>query len=162
MKTVLYMAMSADGFIAGVDDQTPWSDDEWKAFSEFVKTCDIVLLGRRTYEIMRNDGDFLDGVEYVVVSDNATLNTGSLRKLSIKSPTDMPEVDKVGIIGGGDLNGRLAKLGVIDEMILDIEPIILGAGHSLFGSHKLQLSLGLIESRRIGSATIQNHYKVLR
>jgi dihydrofolate reductase len=52
-KTVLYMAISADGFIAGPDDETPWSEEEWESFKAFVKTCDAVLIGRRTYEIMR-------------------------------------------------------------------------------------------------------------
>jgi len=40
MKTILYVALSADGFIAGLNDETPWSDEEWAAFQEFVKTCD--------------------------------------------------------------------------------------------------------------------------
>jgi riboflavin biosynthesis pyrimidine reductase len=57
-------------------------------------------------------------------------------------------------------NSSLAKLGVIDEIILDVEPITLGSGKRLFGSHDIQLSLELLRSQKIGNGTIQNHYKV--
>jgi len=161
MKTTLYMAISADGFIAGTNDQTPWSDAEWEAFQEFVKTCDIVLLGRRTYEIMQESGDFVEGPECIVVTNDQSLKTGNFRKISIKTKDDLPQVERLAVIGGGELNGSLAKLGVIDEIILDVEPITLGNGKRLFGSHDVQLKMELISSKRIGTSTIQNQYKVV-
>jgi dihydrofolate reductase len=82
MKTILYMAISADGFIAGANDETPWSEEEWAAFQEFVKSCDIVLLGRRTYEIMSKQGEFVDGPDYFVVTSDASADTGNFRKLT--------------------------------------------------------------------------------
>lgn len=160
MTTTLYMAISADGFIASQNDETPWSNEEWAAFQEFIKSCDIVLLGRRTYEIMAKQEEFIDGPEYIVVTDNESVSTGGLRKISIKEKADLPRVEKLGIIGGGELNGSLAKLNVIDEIILDIEPIVLGDGKRLFGSHNVALNLTLLGSQKIGLATIQNHYKV--
>jgi len=162
MKIILYMAISADGFIADPHDETPWSDEEWAAFQEFVKTCDIVLLGRRTYEIMPKQGDFVPDPEYIVVTNDPSLDTGKFRKLSIKSKSDLPQAERLGIIGGGELNGSLAKLGVIDEVILDVEPVTLGSGKRLFGDHDVQLTLELIESRKIGRSTIQNHYAVVK
>lgn len=162
MKTTLYMAISADGYIAGPDGETPWSDAEWEAFQAFVKTCDVVLLGRKTYEIMQKDGDFVEGPEYIVVTNNPNLDTGTFRKISVKTKDDLPQVQRLGMIGGGDLIGRLAKLGVIDEVILDIEPITLGSGIRLFGDNDVQLKLELTESRRIGEGTVQNHYTVAK
>jgi dihydrofolate reductase len=160
MKTILYMAISADGFIAGPHDETPWSDESWASFQDFVKTCDIVLLGRRTYEIMNKQNEFVDGPEYIIVTNDDSTDTGSLRKLSIKTKADLPQVEKLGVIGGGELNGSLAKLDVIDEIVLDVEPITLGNGKRLFGSHDVQITLELIDSRKVGRSTIQNHYKV--
>ncbi len=160
-KIILYMAISADGFIASPNDETPWSDEEWEAFQGFVKTCDVVLLGRRTYEIMAKDGDFVDGPEYVVVTNNANGDTGDFRKISIKTKDDLPQVERLAAIGGGELNGSLAKLGVIDEIILDVEPITLGSGKRLFGSHDVQLKMELISSKKIGTSTIQNQYMVV-
>lgn len=161
-NVILYMAISVDGFVAGPNDETPWSDQEWVAFQDFVKTCDICLLGRRTYEVMRDSGEFVAGPKYIVVTDNTAFDTGQYEKLSIKAATDMPTAQKVGVIGGGDLNGRLAQLGVLDEIILDIEPITLGAGKRLFGNREAKLNLKLLSTRQIGGNTIQNHYKVER
>ena len=161
-KVVLYNAISADGFIAGPSDETPWSDEEWVAFQEFVRSCDVVLLGRRTYSIMRDGGEFVEDGHYLVVTNDPTTDTGSYAKISIKSAADLPELEKIGLIGGGELNGSIAELGVIDEVILDVEPITFGKGKSLFGSHEIHLNLKLLASRQIGPATLQNHYGVIK
>ena len=160
-KVILYMAISSDGYIAGPNDETPWSDAEWKAFREFVKSCDCVLLGSRTYEIMRKNNEFIDGPQYLVVTSNESLDTGDFQKITIKAAGDMPKVGKVGVIGGGELNGRLADLGIFDEVILDVEPIELHSGKKLFGNHQ-PLNMKLIsESVLSNGVTIQKHYQVI-
>ncbi len=164
-KTVLFMAVSADGFIASVDDEASWvSDASWQSYQDFVASCDIILVGRKTFELMPKD-EFVTGPEYMVVTDDpVSAETGSFPTISIKSKDDMPHLtgnDKIGIIGGGELNGRLAKLGVIDEMILDIEPVELGVGVRLFGKHEVPLKLKLIESKRLDEHTIERHYAIL-
>lgn len=156
----LYAAISADGFIAGSHDETPWSNDAWAAFTDFLNTCDVVLLGRRTYEIMTAEDEFVDGPEYIVATRDSQLDTGNLRKIAISSGEDIPKVNKVGVIGGGDFNGSLAKQSLLDEVILDIEPIILGDGKRLFGSYDGQINLELISSRKLGTGTVQNHYRI--
>jgi len=162
MANILYMAISKDGFIAGTGDETPWSDAEWEAFETFIKGCDAVLLGRRTYEVMRDTDEFVKGVRYIVATGNSDLNTGDMEKVSIETAADMPRVRRLAIIGGGELNGRLATLGVIDEMILDIEPISLYEGIRLFGDYDVPLKLQLKGSRKIGKGTIQRHYVVMK
>lgn len=161
-KVVLYMAVSVDGFIAGANNETPWSDAEWEAYREFIKSCDVCLIGSRTYEVMLSSNEFVEDAIYLVVTQDDNLDTGDFEKVSIRSADDMPKFNKIGVVGGGDLNGCLAELGVIDEIILDVEPVILGQGIPLFGNHKPDLQLKLIGSKRIGESTIQNHYEVLK
>lgn len=156
------MAISRDGFIAGPDDETPWSSAELQSFQAFIKSCDAVILGRRTYELMKAESDLVTGPRYIVATDNESLKTDKLEKLAIESAEDLPQVDRLGIIGGGELNGRLAMLGVIDEIILDIEPIDLHEGVKLFGTYDIPLKLELLESNLIGEATVQRHYKVVK
>ena len=161
-KVVLYMAVSIDGFIAGSNNETPWSDAEWEAYREFVKSCDVCLIGSRTYEVMKASDEFVDDVRYLVVTHNSSIDTGDFEKLSIKSANDMPKANRIGVIGGGELNGSLAALGVIDEIILDVEPVTLGQGKQLFGSRNPKLKLKLLSSKQLGYSTLQNHYEVLR
>jgi dihydrofolate reductase len=155
------MAISSDGFIAGLNDETPWSDEENKSFQTFVSSCDAILVGRRTYELMRDQDELSPDAYYVVVTGDKKFDSGKAQKVSIRSRADIPEVDIIGVIGGGELNGRLLRLDLIDEIILDIEPVKLGAGIRLFGKYDIPLKLKLIGSQPIGQYTIQRHYEVI-
>src|SRR5579863_8747483 len=123
VAVILYMAISVDGYIAGQNEETPWSDEEWVAFQSFVETCEVCLLGRRTYEIMRDSEELIRGVRYIVVTRDREFDSGSYEKMSLEPGDHLPGVGRIGIIGGGDLNGTLAEFGLIDEIILDIESI---------------------------------------
>lgn len=162
MSNILYMAISQDGFIADSNDETPWSDAAWESFKDFVISCDVILLGRRTFQIMQENDEFVVGPRYIVVTNSKDLLTGDLTKINISSKEDVPKAKKLGIIGGGELNGQLAKLNVINEIILDIEPIKLKTGIRLFGKYDIPLKLKLFDSKQIGDATVQRHYKVIK
>ena len=154
------MTVSKDGFIADKNDETPWSDASWEAFQAFVLSCDIILLGRRTFEIMQRDDEFIAGPVYIVATRQEDFDAGDYKTVNITSAAMMPQADKVGIIGGGDLNGQLANLGVIDEMYLDIEPIELHEGIRLFGTREPELKLEPLDSKELGEGTVQRHYAV--
>jgi len=160
-KVVLYMAISVDGYIAGENDDVDWvSEDSWQSYLEFVRSCDSVVVGKKTFAMMPKD-EFISDTNYFVATNDSTVNTSDYEKISIKSKQDLPNGEKIGIIGGGTLNGSLAILALIDEVILDVEPIMLGSGKKLFGEQTPNFKLELLGSKRIGSGTIQNHYKVL-
>lgn len=111
---------------------------------------------------MRDGGEFVDGSRYIVVTNDAKVDTGNFEKLSIKFAGDLPNVERVGLIGGGELNGSMAEMGLVDEIILDVEATTLGGGKQLFGAKKIQLNLELLSSKQIGPKTVQNHYKVVK
>jgi dihydrofolate reductase len=159
MANTLYMTVSRDGFIAGPNDETPWSKESWQEFKKFVRSCDAVLLGKKTFKIMQAASEFVAGPEYFVATTDASLNTGEMRKVLITSAADIPMVAKLGIIGGGDLNGRLAKLNVINEVVLDEQAVDLHAGTRLFGTHSVNLSLQLLDERQISEINTWRHYR---
>ncbi len=158
MKVVLYAAVSVDGFIARLDDSTPWSDEEWLEFEKFVKSCDACIMGRRTHEIMRQDG-LVEGPDYYVLTEDEDYDAGSCKKLSAKSAEDLPRVEKLGVIGGAETFGFFLSNNLVDEVILDIESIVLGAGKPLGGSHHLEVELELMSSRQVSERLIQCHYQ---
>jgi len=54
-KTILYIACSLDGFIAGPNDNLDFlnavhTEGEDYGYGEFIKTIDTVIMGRRTYD----------------------------------------------------------------------------------------------------------------
>lgn len=155
------MAISRDGFIAGEHDETPWSHEEWAEFQNFVKSCDVCIMGRRTYELMKSDG-FVAGPRYIVATTKKDYDCGKFEARNIRQPRDVPKEKTVGIIGGGDLNGSLAQLGLIDEIILDVEDIELKNGKRLLGNNAVALHLEIISSRKITDSLRQERYKVAR
>lgn len=54
------------------------------------------------------------------------------------------------------------KEGLVDEIYLDIEPIVLGKGIQLFEDADFESKLELLETRKFSNNEIQLHYKVLK
>ncbi|PIP24236.1 MAG: deaminase, partial [Candidatus Nealsonbacteria bacterium CG23_combo_of_CG06-09_8_20_14_all_37_18] len=50
----------------------------------------------------------------------------------------------------------------IDEIFIDIEPIILGKGIPLFRDKDFKRNLKLVGQKKISESEIQLHYKVLK
>lgn len=160
MNIVMYMAISADGYIAGSNNETPWSDEEWQAFNEFQKSCDAILIGRKTYEIMQKHDELLSECNYYVATTQRLSGLpDNVKTIELQSKGNIPEVNKLGVTGGTSLNTYMMKLGVVNELILDVESVLLGEGKRLF-SEPIKLSLRLFGQRKIGPTTLQIKYRV--
>ncbi|MEW5816187.1 MAG: dihydrofolate reductase family protein [Spirochaetota bacterium] len=62
------------------------------------------------------------------------------------------------LMGGGELVESFLKERSIDEIILTIHPVILGAGIPLFRGEHQQTDLKLINCRSYESGIVQVHY----
>lgn len=157
-KVIAYIAVSEDGFIAGDNDDVDWvGEASWNSYSEFVKTCDKILVGKNTFDLMTSE-EFEDDTDYLVITRQTKLNAGKYKTLSIHSKDDLPKGNKIGVIGGANLINELLKLKAIDEIIIDNEAIKLGKGIKLFDDEP---KLELLSTNKIGPKTIQKHYKVI-
>jgi len=56
----------------------------------------------------------------------------------------------VWLTGGGDLVGTFADHGLLDEVILGVAPVTLGAGAPLLPRRLLSARLNLIDVERVG------------
>ncbi len=167
MKVILYMATTANGMIARANDDTDWvSPNEWKQYSQIIKKAGNVIIGRRTYEVMRRNNEFkrLGDVKVVVVSKTLKASKG----ITIaKSPREaitflqMRGFTKIMVCGGSQLNSSFLKDKLIDEIYLDVEPIFLGRGILLFANANVEAKLKLVGVKRAAQG-IQLQYKVKR
>src|ERR1044072_5229564 len=94
-KVVLYIAMSIDGYIAKPNDDLSFlsvvqKDGEDYGYSEFIKTVDTVILGRKTYDwVMKQVPEFqhADKLTYVITRTakpgigKTNFYTGNLKNL---------------------------------------------------------------------------------
>lgn len=168
MKTILYMAVTINGFVAGENDDTSWvSGEDWESFINVANGVGNVIIGRRTYEVMsmRGEIDNFKGLAVVVVT-NKDLGESSKFSFTAKSPKDALEklqgmgFEKALVAGGGSLNTSFLEEKLIDEIYLDIEPRVLGRGIPLFKPSDINQKLKLLEVNKLSENTVQLHYEV--
>lgn len=114
MNVILYMATTANGMIARENDETDFvSGTEWDSFRSMAKRTGNLVMGRRTYNIMVEDGDFeaIETDTVVIVSDRQ-VETENSDHLVASSPQDAIELleergfEEVMVAGGGRTGGR--------------------------------------------------------
>ena len=179
-KVTLGLANSLDNYIArkdGGSDWLRWSKEVAEISAAFMKTIDAILIGRKTYEVMLNYGEtsYPGGKNYVfsrskkgrtalaralarkpdqnveIVNEDATAFVGKLRKRKGKG---------IVVFGGGELAKSLFEAALIDEIVLNIQPVLLGSGIPLFHEMKKQINLDLIDSRRLKTGGLIVSYRV--
>ena len=167
MKKVMYMAMSVNGFIADTEGNTPWSDEEWNSFNQAVKETGNLVIGRKTYELMKDDdtlNKFKDQLVVVVTSKVLPKNEANVS--FVASPAEVMNLlekkkYKTALLAGGTvLNSSMLNGGFIDELYLDVEPKLFSGGINLFSNDIVDLDLELMGSKKIGKNTVQLYYKV--
>ena len=162
------MAITANGLIAREDDATDWvSPTEWKNYGGTIKKAGNMIIGRRTYEIMCRNKEFdkLGKIKVVVVSQKLKTNE---KMTVVKSPPEaisflrQEGFSQALVCGGGKLNSSFMKEKLIDEIYLDIEPILLGKGIKLFADADFEAKLDLMKVKKLSKDEVQLQYKVKR
>jgi len=170
VQVIMYMAITANGFIAKQNDDTSWvTSVEWDSFRSMIKRTGNMIIGRRTYGIMREGDEFvgLEGIKAVVVTSKATKsdNTNITFATDPKQALEILQEQKFKqalVCGGGTLNGVFMKAKLVDEIYLDIEPTLFGKGNPLFGNADFEAKLELLDIKKLSDSEIQVHYKVKR
>lgn len=168
MKVVLYMAATANGLIAATNDNTDWiSQAEWDAYSLFVRESGCLVVGRRTYELLTRQAGFaeLSDVELVVVSRSSPELVSPRHRIA-RSPEEalgmLAGYERVAVAGGSILNASFIQANLVDELWLDIEPVLLGRGMPLFAASDFSCDLRLLEVRHITPQELQLRYEVVK
>ena len=163
------MAISANGIIAtktGSEDFL--SHDNWLQFVRLARKVGCFMWGRKTYEaVIKWEGDYLSDLKSVkkviISSSELKLKKGFTLAHSPEEALKMlaDEGFKEAIITGGSItNSYFAKKGLIDEIILDVNPSIIGEGIPVFAPEDFVLKLDLLNVERVGNGVVEFRYKV--
>lgn len=166
MANTLYLCVSLDGLIATSNRESEWPESVWPTWCGFCTSADNLIVGRVTYsELTQTDvSDILYPKHKIVISSQELDLADSWLKFS--SPREAVDylkscdVDNI-IVGGGQkiaLAFILEKL--IDEIILDVQPVLFGSGTPLLGELEEVIDLELITSKILGHDAIRTHYKI--
>ena len=171
MKTILYIGISANGYIAKEDGNSEWTSDEnLKGFYEQSKKAGNIIMGKNTCLVASQYGyfPFPDSLNIIVSNQKIENKWGDDVIVTNDSPNEILSMLKqkgfttAFLAGGGQLNTSFAKEGLIDEIYLDVEPMILGQGIKIFADADFEFLLELIDFKKLNPNTIQLHYRVIK
>ena len=171
MRTVTYgAACSLDGFITGPNDSIDWlhfSPDVMRFMKQYWATVDTVVMGRKTWEFAAKQGGSGgpgSAATYVFSRTLPELPPGInlVRSDAGDFVRQLKERPGRGIcvLGGGELAGALFQAGVIDEVGINVHPVLLGSGVPLFRDAGRRVVLTLLESRVIDGGCVLSTYRV--
>jgi len=173
MNNIVYIACSLDGFIARSDGSLDWlmnipnSDNSDYGFSDFLKSIDAIIMGRKTFETVKKFESWPYSQPVFVLSNSMrTMESKYEDKASIVNGSISDIVDKLRqsnlnnlYIDGGQTIQSFLRRDMIDEMIITTVPIILGNGIALFGNIGRELNFEIINCEQINNTLIQARYK---
>lgn len=173
MRKVTYgAACSLDGFIAGPSGEIDWlhfSGDVQAVMADYWSRIDVVLMGRKTWEVAnamgQGGGGSMQGMTAYVFSRTLTHLPPSGGRLIREDAGEFvrelkaEEGKEICVLGGGELACSLLAAGVVDEVRLNIHPVLLGRGIPLFRDAG-RIALTLLENRTIEGGCILASYGV--
>ena len=174
-KAIFGGANSLDNFIARKDDAVDWlrfTKEVGQIMADYWKTIDTVVMGRRTYEVAMKSGGGGGGGGYPGVTTyvfSRTLKASEapegvniiaedaaafVRKLKKEKGKD------ICVMGGGVLARSLFEADLIDEIGINVHPVLLGSGIPLFHEMTKQVNLKLINCQELKNGCVVLTYKV--
>jgi dihydrofolate reductase len=172
----VFIACSLDGFIAGSDGDLSWlpqpSGDDRDDFGweEFIGSIGCLLMGRATYDAIASmEIPWPHSARHTLVATTRPLRdapsgvapaAGAIDELI--AIADERAGSKDVYIDGGNLIRQALEESLIDEIVITLCPIVLGAGIPLFAGAGRRQELQLRESRDLPGGMVQLTYVPLR
>lgn len=171
-KVIVYISCTLDGYISKPNNNLNFLDKmqvegEDYGYSEFNNSVDTIIIGRKTYQWVIDQGyeyPHSDKDVYVITRqnkanhDNIKYYNGDLTTLvnELKSKPGK----NIYCDGGAEIVNLLYNKGLLDEMIISVIPVIIGEGTKLFNSGIKEKELKLVESKKYKSGLVQLHYSI--
>jgi dihydrofolate reductase len=172
-KVIVHIATSADGFIASRDGDLEWltSRPAPKGFygiNDFMKSVDIKIIGRKTYEASLRLGAKFDSKDRHIVFSRQSPPTNTPSGVQFQNDAIGPFVSRlreqpgknIWLMGGGELIASFLDEQGIDEFVISVVPVFIGDGIPLIARCHRHVPLELHSLNRFEDGVVQLHYRV--
>lgn len=172
MHITLAAVVSADGKLTKGDDPHvhSWtSSEDAEHFMGLIHKAKLIVMGRNTYEAVRPEPQ-PERLRVVLTSTpqrfQADTVPGSL-EFSNESPQslvkrlEMQGHREMLLVSGGKLSVAFLRAGLVNELLLTVEPVLFGAGTELLGGIFCEAQLQLRAVKQLNQrGTLLLHYHV--
>jgi dihydrofolate reductase len=173
MKLSVFCGVSVDGFLARTDDTFDFllaGEQEPRGFHEFLASVDVVVMGRRTFEVVQQLGHLeLYGGKPTMVLSGRPLNLSSGNGAKVEKMSGEPaeivnqlesRAFKHAYVDGGITIQRFLAAGLVDRMVITRVPVLIGAGIPLFGPVPRDINLRHVATRSYPGGLVQSEYEI--
>jgi dihydrofolate reductase len=174
MDVSVFCGVSVDGFLARPNDGLDFLDSggpEPHGFEEFLASVDVLVMGRRTFEVVQSIGDFsLYGERKIIVLSNRALPLNPGKDVQLEQMAGPPaEIVKQlrwrglqhAYIDGGITIRQFLAAGLIDRLIISRVPVLIGSGVPLFGALPADIPLLHITTTSYPGGLVQSEYRIV-
>jgi dihydrofolate reductase len=185
VRTQYYTATSIDGFIADADNSLEWlfqvgsAEEEGMKdeYPQFMSEVGAMAMGSTTYEWIAAHTGFLDDPtkwEYTIPTwvfssrelprpegPDIRFVRGDVRPVHAEMAAAAAGRN-IWLVGGGELVGQFYDHGLLDEVIVGVAPVFLGAGAPLLPRRITSPTLKLTDVTRYGETFVTLRYAVSR
>lgn len=173
MTNIVYIATSLDGYIARKDGNIDWlmeipnPEQSDYGFSEFMDRVDGILMGRNTYETVKEFRPWPYEKPVFVLSTSLKELTSELKSRvrliegelhAVLDTLHSKGVKNLYIDGGLTIQSFL-KEDLVDELIITRIPILLGSGIALFGEMDRELKFDLVNTEILNKDLVKSTYR---
>ncbi|GAA1906869.1 dihydrofolate reductase family protein [Arthrobacter gandavensis] len=171
-QVVMYGSVSVDGYIAdehdqpgtlfewlssgdvplGTDGQLMVSQPSFDYTTAYWDRIGVTIAGRRVFDLTDGwDGTPPSGVDHMVVVTHRPPPEGWNPRGSFFFVGGVEEAvakakelagDRIVEVAAGDVGGQVLAAGLVDEVRMDVAPVVLGSGRPFFGAVDVPRSLG--------------------
>lgn len=177
-RIIVYIATSADGFIARRDGAVDWLDRPSikgnYGMGEFYNSIDTILWGRKTYDMVLRfkeegkDSPDISGIKNYAFSRRPPKKVAPGFEF-VKEPIaefaqrvrSLAGKD-IWMMGGGGIIASFLDEGEIDEFIIHVIPTFIGEGIPLIAARHRTVPLKLVSCRKFSDGVVRLHYEVVR
>jgi dihydrofolate reductase len=176
-RLIMWNMVTLDGFFEGTTSWDigwhTWGEDLEQLSLEQLRSADMLLFGRATYQRMANFWPTATGEVAELMNDSPkvvfsrSLESADWRNTRLVKTAAEDEVARLKqasgkdllIFGSADLSSSLMRAGLIDEYRLGLNPIVLGGGKPLFKPMADKVPMKLLEARAMPSGCVIVRYE---
>jgi dihydrofolate reductase len=172
-KVIVHIAVSVDGYIARSDGALEWltsrpAPEGFYGMSDFMKSVDTTVLGRKTYEASLRLGARFDAREPTIVFSRHAAPAKAPAGVEFVNGAIGPFVSRlreqpgkdIWLMGGGDLIASFLDERAIDEFVVSVVPVFIGDGIPLIARRPREVPLTLHSTERFDDGLVQMRYRL--